>query len=89
MPHVTRVNAWESRLRVIVRSSDLVLISFVEATLRDEGLDPFVADRFMSAVEGGISAFPQRVLVPSDQWASACRMLEVAGLGAEIVRDGQ
>lgn len=61
----------------------------MEATLRDEGLEPFVADRFISAVEGGISAFPQRVLIPRDQWVSACRALEVAGLGAEIVRDAQ
>ena len=48
----------------VMRTTDPVQLSFAMAVLEDAGLNPFVADRFMSAAEGGISAFPRRILVP-------------------------
>ena len=74
-------------MRLILRSPDPVLISFAEATLAGAGIEAVVADRYISGAEGGIGAFPQRVLVRSADWMAACRALELAGLGKDIVRD--
>lgn len=68
----------------LIRTNDLVLISFVEALLRDAGIEPFVADQAISAVEGSIGLFPRRILVPADDARQARRILTEAGLSAEL-----
>ncbi|WP_342360506.1 DUF2007 domain-containing protein [Terrarubrum flagellatum] len=68
----------------ILRANDPVLISAVEALLTGAGLGVFVADAYVSAIEGSIGAFPRRVLVPSDEAAQARRILTEAGLAGEL-----
>jgi hypothetical protein len=77
-------------LRELVRTNDLVLISFIESLLAGAGLGYFVADRHMSAVEGSLGFLPRRILVPEEDVARARRLLSDAGLGAELrdERDG-
>lgn len=55
----------------IFRTNDLVKLSYVRHLLSDAGIDHFVADEHMSAVEGNIGAFPRRVMVRSDLVARA------------------
>jgi Putative prokaryotic signal transducing protein len=72
----------------LLRTNDLVLISRIEAILAETGIDIFIADRHMSAVEGGsLSFLPRRVLVASEAWPRARRILMDAGLASEL-RDG-
>lgn len=66
----------------IFRTTDLVKLSFACHLLNEDGLDYFVADQFMSALEGGIAAFPRRVMVASQNAARAKRVL------AELDSDG-
>jgi hypothetical protein len=73
----------------IVRTNDLVLISLLESMLDEAGIDVFVADVHVSALEGMIGAFPRRIMVPSDRAAQARRLLTEAGLGAELVPAGE
>jgi Putative prokaryotic signal transducing protein len=47
----------------LLRTNDAVLISYVEALLRDSGIDHFVADQNMSILDGSIGIMPRRVLV--------------------------
>ena len=47
----------------VFRTNDLVKLSYVEHLLQEAGIDYFVADRHISAVEGNIGAFPRRVMV--------------------------
>lgn len=68
----------------LLRTNDLVLISAVEAILAEIGIDVFVADAFMSAVEGSLGFLPRRVLVPSEFVEEAREALEAAGLAAEL-----
>ena len=68
----------------ILRANDPVLISAVEALLAAAGLNAYVADSYVSAIEGSIGAFPRRVLVPADEAAQARRILTDAGLGGEL-----
>lgn len=69
----------------LLRTNDIVLISFVEALLRDAGIDHMVVDQNMSVIEGSLGVLPRRVLVVSDSVDAARRLLEDAGVGAEIV----
>lgn len=68
----------------LIRTNDLVLISFVEALLRDAGIEHFVADQAVSAVDGSIGIFPRRVLVEASSAAAARRLMQDAGLGDEL-----
>lgn len=68
----------------LIRTNDLVLISFVEALLRDAGIDPWVADQNMSIIEGSLGILQRRVMVPSDRLAQARRLLIDAGIGDEL-----
>ena len=70
-----------------MRTNDLVLISFIESLLDGAGLDYFVADRHMSAVEGSLGFLPRRILVVEDDLAPARRLLADAGLAAELRDD--
>jgi len=68
----------------LVRTNDLVLISFVESLLTQAGVRFFVADNHMSAVEGSLGFLPRRILVDSDQHAQALRLMREAGLAREL-----
>ena len=68
----------------LLRTNDAVLISFVEALLRDAGLAFFVADNNMSVVEGSLGILPRRVMVAEDDIAEARRLLADAGIAGEI-----
>ena len=70
----------------LLRTNDLVLISFVEALLRDAGIAPLVVDQNMSVVEGTLGILPRRVLVGADDLAAARGILEDAGIGRELAK---
>jgi hypothetical protein len=71
----------------IMRTNDLVLISFVEATLAGAGLRYFVADGYTSAMEGSLGFLPRRILVEEDGADRARRLLKAAGLEHELKHD--
>jgi hypothetical protein len=67
----------------LLKTNDLVLISFVEALLRDAGIAPYVADQHMSSVEGSLGILPRRILVDAGDLAAARALLDDAGIGHE------
>jgi Putative prokaryotic signal transducing protein len=66
-------------MRVVVESTDPVRVSFLLALLRDAGIKCIVLDSHISALEGGIGAFPRRLAVVDDDLAQALRVLREAG----------
>lgn len=68
----------------IVRTNDPVVLSFIEALMKDAGIAYMIADQNMSVVEGSIGILARRVLVDSDQVQQAKRIVRDAGIGAEI-----
>lgn len=68
----------------LLRTNDIVLISFVEALLRDAGIEPWVADQNMSVIEGSLGVLQRRIMVPSDSLAQARRVMVEAGMGGEL-----
>lgn len=71
----------------LLRTNDPVVLSFVEALLRDAGIHYFVADQNMSIVEGSLGIIPRRILVPDEDLAAARRVLIDAGLAHELEAD--
>lgn len=63
-------------------------MSYAQALLRDAGMETVVVDQNMSIMEGSIGVFPRRLLVLSDEWLRAERVLTEAELGDWILRDG-
>jgi hypothetical protein len=76
-------------MRELVRTNDPVLITAIEALLNGARIKHMVVDRNMSVLEGSIGIFPRRILVDEDEFDAARRLLEEAGLAAELRRDGR
>jgi hypothetical protein len=76
-------------LRELVRTNDPVTISAIEALLKGAHIDHMVVDQNMSVLEGSIGIFPRRILVDDNHIEAARRLLEDAGFGREIRRDGR
>lgn len=55
----------------VFRTNDPVKLSFVEHLLAEAGIEYFVLDRHISAVEGNIGVFPRRILVQENELAKA------------------
>ena len=68
----------------LMRSNDPVLISFVEALLRDAGLTFFTADQNMSVIEGSLGILPRRIMVAADEADAARRLITEAGIAGEL-----
>ena len=71
-------------MQELMRSNDAVLISFVDALLKDAQIPHFVADVHMSILDGSIGVLPRRVLVDPEQLDKARRLLQDAELGHEL-----
>lgn len=74
-------------MRELMITNDPVLIGYVEVLLADQGIKSLVFDQHISFVEGSIGAFPRRLMVPSDHWSRAARIMQDAGLSAWVKSD--
>ena len=72
----------------LVRTTDAVLISAIEALLNSARIKHLVVDQNMSVLEGSIGIFPRRILVREDELNMAHRLLTDAGFGHELRPDG-
>jgi hypothetical protein len=66
-------------VKELLRTTDIVRLSFLTALLRDGGIEPIVLDQHMSVMEGSANAIPRRLMVSLDDHAAAKRILEEAG----------
>jgi hypothetical protein len=53
-------------MRELLRSNDLVHLSWAQAALSAAGITSVVLDSHVSGVEGNIGAFPRRLMVGDD-----------------------
>lgn len=47
----------------VLRTTDWVRLSFIQALLTDAGIESVVADEHMSILDGSIMAIPRRIMV--------------------------
>jgi Putative prokaryotic signal transducing protein len=58
-------------MKELLRTNDLVLLSFLEGALRSQGLECVVLDDGMAALDGGVIAIPRRLMVETDRFSEA------------------
>jgi len=62
-------------MREVLRTNDLVLLSYAVHVLNEAGIEAHVFDAHMSALEGSIGALPRRLMVEEDEFEAAKRAL--------------
>jgi hypothetical protein len=79
---------WETatvpRVIELLRSNDPVLISFVDALMKEAGIVHSVVDQNMSVMEGTLGVLPRRILVAREMLEAARQVLIEAGLEREL-----
>ena len=65
-------------MKELIRSNDLVLLSYIEALLKEADVRYEMADEHMSTQVGSIDASPRRVVVADEAWARAREIVEAA-----------
>ncbi len=66
-------------MRELVRTNDVVKLTWLQALLADAGIEAVVLDVYTSIVEGSIGAIPRRLTVTDEDFQRARRVLEAAG----------
>ncbi len=72
-------------MKLLLRTTDPVKLSWLVALLRDQGVEAVVLDTHTSVIEGSIPAIPRRLMVPAEALERARRLLREAG---EVPADG-
>ena len=65
-------------MREVMRSNDLVRLSWARATLAAAGIEAVLLDAHIAAVEASIGAFPRRLAVAPRDFARARTVLAEA-----------
>ena len=64
----------------LLRTNDLVQLSWLTALLKDAGIEAVVLDAHTSVIEGSINAISRRLMVIDEDVARARRVLDEAGI---------
>lgn len=68
----------------LLRTNNLVTISYVESVLNDQDINVLVLDQHMSTLEGSIGILQRRIMVDEDDLIRAKRILKDCGLEDEL-----
>lgn len=65
----------EYRMKELMRTTNLVELSWSQAVLADAGIDCLVLDTHMSVLEGSLAIIPRRLMVADDDFTQASRII--------------
>jgi hypothetical protein len=65
-------------MKELLRTNDMVRLSWLQALLGEAGIEAVVFDRHTSIVEGSIGAIPRRLMVPDGELTRARDLLAAA-----------
>lgn len=65
-------------MRELLRTNDVVMLSWIETLLEEAGIGCIILDSHTSIIEGSIGAIPRRVMVADDEWSRARELLAAA-----------
>jgi len=68
-------------MKELIRTNDIVFLSWLQAALADAGIDALVFDQHTSALEGSIGALPRRVMVTERDFERALQIANQPPLG--------
>ncbi len=66
-------------MRELVRSNDPVRLSWLEALLRDQGIEAIILDTHTAILEGSAGAILRRLMVLDEDYDAACRLFRDTG----------
>ncbi len=66
-------------MKELLRTNNAVRLSWVQALLKDSGIDSLVLDHHTSLVEGSIGAIPRRLMVAERDFGRARALLAATG----------
>ena len=66
-------------MRELLRTNDMVKLSWLTALLADAGIEALVLDTHTSVLEGSALAIPRRLAVVEEDYQRARRILSEAG----------
>jgi len=72
-------------MRLLVRTTNAVVLNYALAVLARCGFAPVVLDHHASLVDGSIGIVPRRIMIEDEDERPARRALEEAGLAHELV----
>ena len=65
-------------MKELLRTNNLVYLSFAQVVLKDAGIETLLFDAHMSVMDGSIGALPRRLMVADDELARAQKILAEA-----------
>ena len=65
-------------MKELLRTNDVVRLSWIQAVLRDAGIDSLVLDHHTSLVEGSVGAIPRRLMVAGRNHRRASALIAAA-----------
>ena len=71
-------------MKELVRTNNLVLITWIESLLKEQSIDYLVLDQNMSVLEGSIGILPRRIMALDDDYKRAREILIEADIGIEL-----
>jgi hypothetical protein len=71
-------------MQELLRSNNVVRLSFLTALLADAGIEAVIFDSHTSVAEGSISAIPRRLMVEDADYVRARRILIESGESAGL-----
>lgn len=63
-------------MKELIRLNDMVLISYLEHRMREEGIETLMLDGHMSVMEGSLGVLPRRMMVSEDDYDRAQNVLD-------------
>ncbi|EDP66635.1 hypothetical protein BAL199_16278 [alpha proteobacterium BAL199] len=66
-------------MRELLRTNDLVRLSYLEALLKAESIEVMILDGHTSVLEGSAGAIPRRLMVDEEDYHAARQTLEAVG----------
>ena len=84
MPPGSARTPWSTArpMKELLRTNDPVRLSWLQALLRDSGIDSLVLDHHTSLVEGSIGAIPRRLMVSEHDYGRARALVAASDEGA-------
>ena len=71
-------------MKQLIRTTDIVTISHIQAILDAEGIATFELDVNMSVLDGSLGILPRRIMVADDEYDDAVKLITDAGLAMEL-----
>lgn len=71
-------------MKELLRTTEPVFLSWLQALLTAEGIEPVVLDLHTSVLEGSTYAIPRRLMVADEQYHRARQAVIDAGEGAHL-----